>query len=93
VFSGLPTVELARVVRDYVLPHPELHGVYHVAAQPIAKSDLLCLLAEAYTHRVTLRPVAEPVVDRSLDGRRFGAATGFVAAPWPVLVERMHAFS
>jgi len=36
IFSGLPTVEIARVIRDYVIPHPELHGVYHVSADPIS---------------------------------------------------------
>lgn len=92
VFSGLPTVELARAIRDHVLTHPGLHGIYHVAAEPIAKAELLRLLAQAYAHPVALRAVAEPVIDRSLDGRHFEAATGFVAAPWPVLVERMHAF-
>jgi len=91
-FSGLPTVELARVIRDHVLPNPQLHGVYHVAAAPIAKAELLELFAQAYAHPVTLVPADEPVIDRSLDGRRFAAATGFVAAPWPVLVDRMRAF-
>jgi dTDP-4-dehydrorhamnose reductase len=92
VFSGLPTVELARVIRDHVLPRPQLHGVYHVAAAPVAKAELLRLFAATYRHPVELRPVAEPVIDRSLDGRRFAAATGYVAAPWPTLVDRMHAF-
>lgn len=92
VFSGLPTVELARAIRDHVMTHPQLHGVYHLAAEPIAKAELLRLLAQAYAHPVTLRAVAEPVIDRSLDGRRFEAATGFVAAPWPVLVERLRDF-
>jgi len=92
VFSGLPTVELGRVIRDHVLPRPQLRGVHHVAAAPIAKAELLRLFAEAYGHRVALRPVAEPVIDRSLDASRFAAATGYVAAPWPLLVERMHAF-
>ncbi|WDR02354.1 sugar nucleotide-binding protein [Devosia algicola] len=41
IFSGLPTCELSRVVRDHVLNHPDLHGVYHVAAAPIAKFALL----------------------------------------------------
>ncbi len=92
VFSGLPTVELARAIRDQVLPHPQLHGIHHVASAPIAKAELLRLLAQVYAPPVELRAVDEPVIDRSLDGRRFEAATGFVAAPWPVLVERMHAF-
>ena len=37
IFSGLPTVELSRVIRDHVLPRPDLHGVYHVSAEPIVK--------------------------------------------------------
>ena len=45
IFSGLPTVELARVIRDFVLPRPDLHGVYHVSAAPISKYDLLTLVA------------------------------------------------
>lgn len=48
VFSGLPTFELARIIRDYVIPHPELSGLYHVAASPINKYDLLALIAEIY---------------------------------------------
>src|SRR5690606_15980310 len=32
VFSGFPTVELARIVRDHVLPQPELTGLYHASA-------------------------------------------------------------
>jgi len=31
-------------------------------------------------------------IDRSLDGTRFEAATGWRAQPWPELVRRMHAF-
>ncbi|MGB9152051.1 MAG: SDR family oxidoreductase, partial [Alphaproteobacteria bacterium] len=52
VFSGLPTIELSRVVRDYVLPRPELHGLYHVAAKPINKYDLLSLIAKVYCKEI-----------------------------------------
>src|SRR5262249_39351298 len=31
IFSGLPWVELARVIADHVLPRPELSGLYHVS--------------------------------------------------------------
>jgi dTDP-4-dehydrorhamnose reductase len=30
IFSGLPTVEIARVIEAHVLPNPELHGLYHL---------------------------------------------------------------
>jgi dTDP-4-dehydrorhamnose reductase len=92
VFSGLPTVELARVIRDHVLPRPELQGLYHVAAAPIAKYELLRLVAEQYQHPVEIRPDDRVAIDRSLEASRFSQATGYVAPGWGELVRRMHAF-
>ncbi len=92
IFSGLPTVELAHVVRDVVLPHPELSGLYHVAAQPIAKYDLLQLVRDAYGKTIDIEPDDRVAIDRSLNAERFREATGYVAAPWPELVARMRDF-
>jgi dTDP-4-dehydrorhamnose reductase len=92
IFSGLPTVELARVMREHVLPNPDLHGVFHVAAAPIAKLDLLALVAAAYDRSNRITPDPALRIDRSLDGARFSAATGYVAPAWPELVRRMHDF-
>ncbi|NVZ61201.1 SDR family oxidoreductase [Pseudomonas gingeri] len=91
IFSGLPTVELARVMKDFVVPHPELHGLYHVAADPIAKLDLLRLIARQYDKKIEIRPDSTLVIDRSLNGARFARATGYKAPTWPRLIELMHA--
>lgn len=93
VFSGLPTVELARIVRDVVIPRPDLAGVYHVAAAPIAKHDLLELVAREYGKTIRIEPDDSMVIDRSLDATRFKDATGYVAPDWPELVRRMKYFS
>lgn len=90
IFSGLPTVELARLMKDYVLPHPQLCGLYHVAAAPINKLDLLKMVANEYDHRIEIRPDEALVIDRSLNAQRFHEATGYVAAPWPELIQAMH---
>jgi dTDP-4-dehydrorhamnose reductase len=92
IFSGVPTVELARIVRDFVLPRPELHGLYHVSAAPIAKYELLRLIAAQYDKQIEIRPKAEPAIDRSLDSSRFRAATGYEPPEWPELIARMHRF-
>lgn len=92
IFSGLPTIELATIIRDLVIPRPELHGVYHVAATPIDKYNLLSLVAQIYGHPISIIPSADPVIDRSLNAARFNAATGYVPADWPELIRRMHAF-
>jgi dTDP-4-dehydrorhamnose reductase len=92
VFSGLPTVELARVIRDFVIPHPALHGTYHVSASPINKYELLKLVASAYGSPVTLVPDDNLTINRSLESARFKLATGYEPVVWPELIRQMHAF-
>ena len=92
VFSGLPTVELARIVRDHVLPQPELSGLYQVSANPIDKLTLLQLVAKEYGHDIDIEPNERMAIDRSLDSSRFRAATGYRPPNWDELVHRMHAF-
>ncbi|WP_137885661.1 SDR family oxidoreductase [Pseudomonas sp. 2FE] len=90
VFSGLPTVELARVMRDYVIPTPELHGLYHVSVEPIDKLSLLRLVAEVYGKKIQIIPDEQVYIDRSLDSSCFRQVTGYVPPTWPELVKMMH---
>ncbi len=92
IFSGLPTVTLAEIIRDVVIPRPDLQGVYHVAANPIAKYDLLKLIAKVYGKEIEIFPDERLVIDRSLNAERFREATGYVAPEWPELVAAMHEF-
>lgn len=93
IFSGLPTVEIARVIRDQVIPHPELHGVYHVSADPINKFDLLTLVAQTYGKTIEISADDQLVIDRSLDSTRFRQVTGFAPKPWPELIRTMRDFN
>jgi len=90
IFSGLPTVELARVVRDFILVRPNLSGVWHIGAEPISKFDLLKLVAGAYGKEIEIIPDADLKIDRSLDSSRFRQETGYAPPPWAELVDRMH---
>jgi dTDP-4-dehydrorhamnose reductase len=92
IFSGLPTVSLAKVIRDVVIPRSGLHGVYHVAALPISKYDLLKLVASVYGKQIEIIPDDTLVIDRSLNADRFRDATGYVAPAWPELIEAMRAY-
>ncbi len=89
IFSGFPTVVLARLIRDVILPRSDLHGVYHVAAAPISKFDLLRLVAQRYGKAIELVPDDSVVLDRSLRADRFAAVTGYTPAAWPELVDEM----
>ena len=93
IFSGLPTVELACVMRDFVVPNPELRGLYHVSAEPINKYELLKLVAQVYGKSTDITPDDKVAIDRSLDSSRFREITGYQSPGWPELVRRMHEFS
>lgn len=92
IFSGLPTVTLAQIVRNVVIPRPDLSGVYHVAAQPISKHDLLKLIADVYGKSIEIIPDDKLVIDRSLNAGRFQEATGYLAPAWPELIKSMYAY-
>jgi len=92
IFSGLPSVEVACVIRDHVIPHPELHGVYHVSAEPINKFDLLTLVAQTYGKTVDICADDQLAIDRSLESTRFRQATGFAPKEWPELLRSMRDF-
>lgn len=91
VFSGVTTIELARVIAGVIERHPRLEGLYHVAGEPISKYDLTMMFNDVFGAGVTIDPVGVPVIDRSLHGFRFRAATGWRAPSWREMVEEMAA--
>lgn len=90
IYSGFPTVELARIISKYVLPNSELTGIYHVSADPISKYDLLNLVAKRYKKDIKIEPDEDFVLDRSLDSSRFRSITGYSPPSWVELVNRMY---
>lgn len=91
VFSGLPTVELATVIKDYVLPNADVHGLYHVSAAPIDKYSLLHLIAEHYQKEISLVVDDSVIIDRSLDSSKFRSIMGYEPPSWDLLVAKMRA--
>ena len=67
VFSGLPTVIFAQVIRDVVIPNVELSGLYHVAAKPINKFELLKMISNVYGTSTKIVADDMLVIDRPLD--------------------------
>jgi len=89
IFSGLPTSELARVVERVLVDVPTVHGLYHVAAQPISKYDLLTLIRDRLHLPITIERDSTVECDRSLDATRFHLDTGYSPLPWDVMIDDM----
>jgi len=92
IFSGLPAIEIAKVLHHFVLPNSKLHGLYHLSADPISKYQLLSIIADIYKKKIEIIPDYSYVIDRSLDSSRFRTITGFSPKSWPEMIKAMHDF-
>lgn len=93
VFSGFPTVELAEVIHDRVVPRADMRGLYHVSSAAIDKETLLKKVARTYGKTIEIVPDDKLQIDRSLDSVRFRAEAGYSPPDWDQLVEKMHRFA
>ena len=89
IFSGLPTVELAKVIHDHVLPNTFLNGLFHVAAEPISKFELLNLVNEVYRSNKNIHFDDLFIINRSLNSDKFYNATGYSAPDWRKMIYKM----
>ncbi|WP_326553288.1 dTDP-4-dehydrorhamnose reductase family protein [Micromonospora sp. NBC_01813] len=91
IYSGVTTVEFARLLRTVVLPNGQLTGLHHVAAEPISKYDLLQLVAEVYGWPGEVVPDDEFFCDRSMRADPIAQLTGYRPPSWPDMIRAMHA--
>lgn len=90
IFSGLPTIEIASIIHDILLPRTEMAGIWHVAAEPISKFELLRLIVERYGIDLEVVPsTAGLASNRSLNASKFREVSGYEAPSWPALIDRM----
>ena len=92
IYTGLTTAELSRVVEKVLIEHPELHGVWQVASEPINKYELLVKFSEVLGREdVEITPDDAVKIDRSLLGVAFSKATGYSAPGWDEMLQELGA--
>jgi dTDP-4-dehydrorhamnose reductase len=90
IYSGLTTAELTRVCDALITQHPDLHGVWHVASEPISKYDLLvALFARLGRTDVEVRPDDSFRCDRTLLANRFNRATRYQPPNWDKMLDEL----
>jgi dTDP-4-dehydrorhamnose reductase len=77
IYTGLPTHSVAKFLVNVIKLAPELSGLYHLSSDPISKYDLLCRIRERASLDVTIDPVTEPRIDRSLCSDKLRGEVGF----------------
>ena len=93
IFSGLTTLELARLIEIYIIPKENLRGVMHISGQTISKYDLLKLISEIYSTQKGIILNESVKIDRSLNSSKFNQLTGYKPKSWPILIKSMYEFN
>jgi dTDP-4-dehydrorhamnose reductase len=88
-YTGLTTIELARVIQSVIETRPQLTGLYHVSSDMINKYDLLCLLREFFSLATEITPIEKPKIDRSLDSTKFREEMNYSPPNWSEMIEEM----
>jgi dTDP-4-dehydrorhamnose reductase len=92
VFSGLPVHEIAEVMQRILTAQSRLTGLYHLAADPITKFDVLTLLRSTWSHPAEIVPDDSAMLDRTLDATLLNSRIGYRPPSWAELIAEMHAF-
>jgi dTDP-4-dehydrorhamnose reductase len=90
-FNPLTTHEIAIMLNEYVLPNPELHGLYHVGGSVWQKAVFLHRLNDIYKRDVEIIPDDSVTCNRTLRTQRFNSETGYKPHDLSEMLEMMRA--
>ena len=93
IFSGLPAIELSKIVDKYIIDNDSIHGLYHVASKPIDKYNLLNIISSIYEKNINIIPDDDVRIDRSLNANCFNEKTGYNPPEWEQLIKEMKQFN
>jgi dTDP-4-dehydrorhamnose reductase len=89
IFSGLTTLEHARIIEQILAPASWKPGLYHLSAAAISKFDLLLMIKRRFQLDIEVIADDRVVVDRSLDSRRFREAFGYRPPAWEEMIDEL----
>ncbi len=89
IFSGLTTQALCETLEQLLARDFDLHGLWHIASQPISKLELLSRLNEMLDLSITMEIDDSLVIDRSLNGTAFEQRTGIRVPSWDRMLQQL----
>ena len=89
-YTGISTLEMARIVGDIIEHHPELGGLHQLSVQePISKYDLLCLARDAFEYDTEIIPDGDFVIKPTLNSEKLRAAIPLDLPSWPEMMRNL----
>ena len=82
IFSGVTTLELAKIIEKFIIPDCSLSGIYHISSESIDKYSLLNIIKKIYKKEIKINKDSENIIDRSLNSSKFRNETGYKPLSW-----------
>lgn len=89
IFSGVTTLELSNLISKIIGKHQDLNGLYHVAANPIDKYQLLSILNNITGETVKITPDYQEHINRSLNADKLCHKIGYAPPGWRYMLSKM----
>jgi dTDP-4-dehydrorhamnose reductase len=89
IFSGLTTLEIAKFVKNFIIPEPNISGIYHLSSKPISKYNLLKMINDLYNVNHKITKFDEIMIDRSLNSNQLRKVTGYSPPEWDQMISEM----
>ena len=92
-FSGFPTIELSRIIFEFIIKNNLKNDVYNISSDPINKFNLLRLINDIYNLKKEIIEDKSVQVNRILDCSKFISETNFFKEEWISMIKKMKAFN
>tara|TARA_Y100000589_G_scaffold133471_1_gene127488 strand:+ start:2353 stop:3228 length:876 start_codon:yes stop_codon:yes gene_type:complete len=92
IYSGLTTLEIAKIIEKLIIPNKKLEGLYHISSIPIDKYSLLQIINNIYQKNIYIKKDLSNISDKSLNSYKFKNETGYKAIEWETAIGELKDF-
>ena len=91
-FSGITTLEFAKILKEIIIPNKNLKGIYHVSTYRISKFNLLILLSKIFNKKIKIEIDNNYFIDRTLLSDKFIVETGYKQKKYTTQLKELYLF-
>ncbi len=92
-FSGPTSLELSKIINNFILTGKIKSGIYHISAKKISKYDLLKIISIIYNKKIKINKDNNFFIDRSLNSHKFRKKFNYKFPSWKIMIKDLKQFN
>ncbi len=93
IFTGPTTLEIGKIIYNFVLNDKVKYGLYHVGSKKISKYELLQIFKKIYKKKISIKKENNFKINRSLNCTKFKNLTNYISPNWIDLIKETKIFN